>query len=517
MPQQCIKSCLDLNVYNAAVTDDASPRPPLAADEPRWQTYGCLALLLVGLYLALGPKIALSTWQVTATGNAAMDEALQWRKGTLALSHQFYESAESGGQYYNVVGLAFTVLAATLVSLSDLLTADPGGAGAGPAAGLSTAQYLALVALPLPLVAFWAFRAVTRSASWAAVMAAALIAGTSLAHVLAVCQTGSIYYINHVLAVIGLLIFGTEMLGKQRVLPALIGLILAAWSRQMTLLYALPLVWVAWRSSGIRDIVALGPRPASGQTSLTKDTKSTSPEAGVVSTTGAASVVAGTAEQELGRGGGQEGTAERELGRYGGTRKSAGGNGTSLSKRRRLLFAVIGIAIAVGVPMTLNALKFGNPLETGYQRLYAGRTDPIGRRAQSALFSLRYVPMHARAMNTAYPAWDIRAGTLFPDVSDANGGSIWLTSPLLLAVFTTARRWWADPARRVLMLGTLPVIAGLWCYHTTGANGAGCYRYALDIIPLWLLVVAPYCRGPRGLPLTLGCLAYSALYFNLLR
>ena len=66
------------------------------------------------------------------------------------------------------------------------------------------------------------------------------------------------------------------------------------------------------------------------------------------------------------------------------------------------------------------------------------------------------------------------------------------------------------------MIGTLPVVVGLWGYHTTGADGSGYYRYALDFLPLWLLVISPYTTGRRGRPLGLVCLAYSALYFNLL-
>ncbi len=250
---------------------------------------------------------------------------------------------------------------------------------------------------------------------------------------------GSVYDIDHVLAVVGLLIFASDLLGSRRFWPAAIGLALAAWSRQMTGLYALPLLWLA--------------RP-----------------------------------------------------------RRADGSGS----KRDLWIAVAGVAIVIALPMTLNTLKFGNPFETGYRYIYEGRTDPIGRSGREKLFGLRYVPGHLRAMNLAYPSWDIRGGTLYPDTSDVNGGSIWLTSPLLLGVFLTLPKWWRDPTRRMLMLATLPVIAGLACYHTTGAMSAGCYRYSLDFIPIWLIVIAPFVTTRRAAPWTLGCLAYSALYFNLL-
>jgi hypothetical protein len=166
--------------------------------------------------------------------------------------------------------------------------------------------------------------------------------------------------------------------------------------------------------------------------------------------------------------------------------------------------------------MTLNTLKFGNPFDTGYTLMYEGRSGPIAQRAHRQFFGPGHVKMHAMAMNLAFPSWDLRGGTLYPVTEDIDGGSIWLTSPLLLGVLVTCRSWWKDRRRRALMLGTLPVIAGLMCYHTTGAGGAGYYRYALDFIPIWLLVIAPYTMGRRGVPLTIACLAYSALYFNLL-
>jgi len=426
------------------------------AGEPRWKVYACLALLLAALAVVVGPKVRLLHWQVEPGGNTALDEALQWRRGNLALSHRFYESARAGEKYYNVTGLAFTLVSVAATTLTDagaLLCRRLGCAG--DAAAFPAPLYIALVALPLPIIAFYAFRGVMKDSPWAAVLAFYLIAGTALTHVLGVCQGGSIYYINHVLAVVGLLIFAADLLGRRRLWPAAIGLCLAAWSRQMTILYALPLLWAAWRAGATQ-------LEAQADAARSADADTPPPVS---------------------------------------------------SARRRAAFALLGMAVAVGVPALLNTLKFGSPFESGYTRLYEGRTDRIGRRAQEAVFGMRYIPMHARAMNTAYPCWDVRKSTPYADTADMNGGSIWLTSPILLGVFVTWRRWWRDPARRALMLGTLPVIFGLMCYHTTGADGAGCYRYSLDFIPVWLLVIAPYILTHRGNLLTVACLAYSTAYF----
>ncbi|MBK8270801.1 MAG: hypothetical protein IPK83_21840 [Planctomycetes bacterium] len=66
------------------------------------------------------------------------------------------------------------------------------------------------------------------------------------------------------------------------------------------------------------------------------------------------------------------------------------------------------------------------------------------------------------------------------------------------------------------MLATIPVIIGMWGYHTTESQQAGHYRYALDFIPIWFAVIAPYVTSRNAAPWTLGCLAWSALYFHTL-
>ncbi len=396
--------------------------------------YAYFSLLLVGLHLTVGPKLRLSEWHVNPSGNAALEEALQWKEGSLELHLNEYEVAHFGGKRYNVFGLAFVLICL----IGTTLTSWTGGG----ARDFYSTYYVALVALPLAPAAYLAFRSQTRSSAWGAALAAYLIGGTSLLHILQQCrgaQGGSVNAIDQVLSVTGLLIFAADLLGSRRIWPAALGLALSAWARPLTILYALPLLWSV--------------RP--GQSTV------------------------------------------------------------ALSRRSRWI-AIAALVFIAGVPMTLSFLKFGNPLQTGYRYLYEGRTDPVGRSGREQLFGLRYAPENLRAMNLAFPSWDIRAGAVYPDTSNVNGGSIWLTSPLLLGVFLTVPRWWRDSARRTLMLSTLPVLAGIACYHTTGAVNSGCFRYALDFIPIWLLVIAPYVATRRAAPWTLGCLAYSALYFNLL-
>jgi len=247
-----------------------------------------------------------------------------------------------------------------------------------------------------------------------------------------------------VLAVVGLLLIGGDLVWRRRIWPAAIGLLLAAWSRQLSFFYAAPLIVLAWI-----------PPP------------------------------------------------------------TADGNPPGRFSPWQPLFGVAALVIAVWLPARLNMAKFGDPLQSGYDLIYQDRTDPIAKRGREALFGTQYLPMHLYAMNLAYPAPDVRKSRLFLDVSNTHGGSIWLTSPILLGVVLTARRWWRDVARRGLMLASFAVMLGLMLYHTTGQD-PGYYRYALDFIPIWLLVIAPTLARLERRNLFVICLVYSCAYHFLL-
>ncbi|HVP13109.1 MAG TPA: hypothetical protein VMV94_18180 [Phycisphaerae bacterium] len=437
---------------------------PPSSCTPRWQVWGCLILMLVGLYLIVGPKVNLSKWRVTPDGNTALAEALAWRNGTLALSNDFQEDVHFNGSHYNVVGLAFVILSYVGTSLSDWLATYSGWQDS-PHEALHPVIFVMMVALPLPFLGYWAFRTVGKSPPWAAVLTVYLIAGTSLRPVLTYAGEGSIYKINHVLAVSGLLLIAGDLLGRRRIWPAVFGLALAAWSRQMTCLYALPLLGLAWERRA---------QTASGsQTGPTVHGEPLQPVAAMPPP-----------------------HSRRIPGRF--------------------FLALAGLVVIGGVPVTLNALKFGNPFDTGYLRMYDERLDKIGIDASRQFYGPDYLLRHAKAMFWAYPEWDIRGGQLYPVTDDIEGGSIWFTSPLLLAIVPTVIHWWQDRRARALMLASFLVMIAVMGYHTTGAQRAGFYRYSLDFIPIWLVVIAPYITTRRYIPFTLACLAYSTLYFNII-
>ncbi len=428
-----------------------------AGPAPSWHEWGCIALMLTALYLIVGPKITLSKWFVTTEGSTAAAEAVSWRKGTLALSPSVYEDVEYDGRRYNVVGLAFVIVSVIGTTLTEWL-------GGGPE-HFYAPLYVAVVALPVPFLGYWAFRTAGQPPPWAAVLTVYLIAGTSLRPMLSRAGGCDIYAINHVLAVSGLLMLSADLLGRQRIWPSLIGLALAVWSRQTTCFFAIPLLGLA-ASRGDDRLTAAGPPREDfvlpGDNAFNRSIRP--------------------------------------------ARRSSG----------KLIAALVGLAVIAAVPMTLNTLKFGNPVNFGYGLMYKGRLDKIALEAHRQFYGPTHFLRHAKAMHVAFPPLDIRGGMLYPVTDDIEGGSIWLTSPMLLALIPTFPHWWRNHRARALMLASFLVMFAVMGYHTTGAQQAGFYRYSLDFIPVWLVVLAPYITSRRGVPFTLGCLAYSALYFNII-
>lgn len=387
-----------------------------------------LLTTLAVLAAAAGWKLRLASWHVEGTTNTAVMESSSWLRGTFEIVGHRYEVAQVDGHAYNVVGLFFTLVCTLVQGVAQVVT----GVTRFP-----DGLYALIILMPLPLVAFWAFRQAGLSARAAAVFTVASILGTSLWPVLAQCGDGDLYSINHVIAVVGLFLIGGDLLGRRRLWPAGIGLCMAVWSRQMTCFYAPALLWIALRAS-------VG------------------------------------------------------------------------SRSRCTMHAIAWIALCAGLPMALNFAKFGNPLETGYRWLYEGRSDPIARAAQACFYGPANAPPHFRAMWTALPLLEIRHGRPMIDASDTPGTPLWFTTPVVIGVIFTARRWWADPARRALMLASFAVMLALMGYHTTAAQGSGHYRYALDFLPIWLLCISPYLLGPSGRVWTGLAFAWSIAYFMLL-
>ena len=103
--------------------------------------------------------------------------------------------------------------------------------------------------------------------------------------------------------------------------------------------------------------------------------------------------------------------------------------------------------------------------------------------------------------------------------SDGNnvGTSLWITTPLALWLLLGVGVWWKRPGARPLILGTLPILVGLALYHSPGYLQHGYNRFALDFLPIWLVVAAPAMFGGKRQWRTwfsLACIAWSLLYFQ---
>ncbi|MCG8409369.1 MAG: hypothetical protein MI923_29540 [Phycisphaerales bacterium] len=433
--------------------------------ESRWQIFGSFLLMMAAIQLVMGPKIRLSQWQVEADSNAAVAEGAAWKKGRLDLppvvngrlnwdypeivdnpshvKHRLHDSAflEENGKYYNVFPPMMSILTFMLSPVHERIMPD------GRIDIWLQTPFVLLVFWPLPIAGFIVFRRRTGDSLWAAVLTLAWMGGSAVLPNLHECQTGYLGQINHVISQVGLLILAADVLGKQRIWPGLIGILISTYTRQITFLYGLVLLWLAWRGGGFR----------------------------------------------------------------------------------RFVFCGVGLAVVAAPLLTLNYLKFGNPLDFGYRHIYKGREKGyMGARCLTyGMFSHKfilgvedaYANNHGNAyyMHIAPPEIDLKNSSLIEvKISDnnQNGTSLWITTPLAFWVLIAAGRWWRDRNCRILMLGTLPVMVGLLCYHSPGFMEHGYNRFALDFLPLWLVVVAPFTRGGWRTWLSLGFAAWSLLYFQ---
>ncbi len=381
-----------------------------------------LLLLYVALLVTLGPTVGFSEWASTPSNNPCAAEALAWTEGRLDVPSPGIDVATVGGRHYNVFPPLWTILCFVVFKIQLMTFGGP--------VSLGTMLFNLLVSLPVPILYFVAFRHAGAGRRWAAVLVFHAVAGTCLWTVAPGCRWDFIYSIQIVVSQIGLALLLLDLLGKQRLWVAGLGLLIATWSRQTCIAYALPLLWIAWRHPN---------------------------------------------------------------------------RGSSLVR------AGVPVLIAVAIPLTLNYLKFGSPFETGYRYI----DEVSGPDGVGDVFAFRFVPEHAYHMWLSPPslAWTHQGLSIS---GSAAGTAVWMGTPLLLFAFLDARRWWADRTRRVLMLGTLPVILAQLMYHGPSLGQAGYYRYTPDFVIIWLVVIAPWTSGGRRTWLTLACVAWSAFYFYMI-
>ncbi len=361
--------------------------------------------------------------------NAQIGEAEAWLAGRVELPWRLWDTALKDGRVLSHFPPMFTIVALAPVAMF----------GSVPHWFL-----VLLVVLPIPLLAYRLFLMRVGDPRWAVVLTLGLIFGTSLYPVMNAGLRGAgPYMVNQMLAVSGLLIFLGEVFGSKRVGVEGAGIVLAALSRQLTMAYCLPLVFLAyWQTP------------------------------------------------------------------------------SGSHRKRAVVLAVVGL-LCVGVPLTLDTIKFGHPLDTGYMYLYNDRPpDQFSRDAQThGLFSAHFVPRNLYYANVGLPRLQTIEVQGQPEHHlrpNRMGTGIWWTTPLLAWLFFDFRRILSDRRNVWLLIAAGVVFAALMFYHSTGYEQRGFNRYSLDYVPVLLAVVAPSCIRGRRRWISLAMVLWSVVYFRFL-
>ncbi len=232
-----------------SATAPSAPNPPpslsygsarlAARRESPWRIAGCLVLLLIAWWLIIEPSVRLSQWHVSPDLNPCFLEAQAWRHGTFELDQRVRYTALVDGRILNVYPPLFTFISRVAIAYG-LLQGLPENVFYAP-------WLLGVVALPLPFVGFWAFRQVVRRSEWAAVLTGCWLVGTAMWPVMRDAHSGLLNPVHSLLSTTGLMLIAGDLMGRKRIWPAAIGLLICAWSRQMTLPYGAAILWVAWR------------------------------------------------------------------------------------------------------------------------------------------------------------------------------------------------------------------------------------------------------------------------------
>ncbi|MHC4093426.1 MAG: hypothetical protein ACYSVY_24670 [Planctomycetota bacterium] len=387
-----------------------------------------LAVCYLAFLSLLDAKLWRPDWHLHPGLNVNVAEARAWLAGRLELDdaagpmQRPWDTAVYRDKVYSHFPPAFTLLSVLVLPWSPV--------------GFPHLLLVALLVLPLPGLAYLLFLRRTGRPLTATLVTVCYLLGTSLLPVVTwAVRSGQMYHVNHALSQVGLLIFLLELFGRRRIWLGGFALALAFWSRQLTLAYALPLVWMAY--ANVPD------------------------------------------------------------------------------RRRWRSRVALALAITVGMvslPLTLNALKFGHPLDTGYRHVYAGREDKLSREAEHGIFSLHFVPRNLYYTNLGLPRfYDIGGHWHLRPNMEATG--IWWTTPLLIYLLVFWRRIGRSGPGRTALLAVALIWVALLCYHSTGWEQRGYNRYSLDYVPMMLALVAPYCQRGRLRWVTPAAVAWSIAYF----
>lgn len=210
----------------------------------RYRVVLVVGLLYLASLVVLGPKLRFSQWYMSPGENPGALEAMVWHEGRLEMPGRGIDLALHEGRSYNVFPPLWTIICFVVYGLHGAMIGEP-LVFFGP-------LYVIILAGPIPICFYLAFRRSGLDMCWAAVLAFYAMAGTCLWPVATMCWNGWIYSIQLVLAQTGLALILIDMLGRRRFWLAGVGVLIATWSRQPCAVFALPVLWLAWRSPGRR-------------------------------------------------------------------------------------------------------------------------------------------------------------------------------------------------------------------------------------------------------------------------
>jgi hypothetical protein len=165
------------------------------------------------------------------------------------------------------------------------------------------------------------------------------------------------------------------------------------------------------------------------------------------------------------------------------------------------------VTLCVGVYLFLNYLRFGNPLDTGYGHIvYIGVLNE--RVNEYGVFSVRYFLFNLYTI--LLKGFDIEfEGKYYLNIKDMDlwGTSLLSASPFLVA---SVKAVWPLTLKIAAWTTIILILLGQLFYHNNGYHQVNTSRFALDFLPLLLVLTA---LGATHIPKWLfkGMIVYALL------
>ncbi|MEX1238455.1 MAG: hypothetical protein WEB30_02015 [Cyclobacteriaceae bacterium] len=174
---------------------------------------------------------------------------------------------------------------------------------------------------------------------------------------------------------------------------------------------------------------------------------------------------------------------------------------------RNFIALCLPLGVFVGIYLLYNYLRFGNPLDTGYGYIiYVGVLNE--RVLEHGVFSAKYVLFNLYSF--LIKGFNIEfEGKGYLNITDMDlwGTSLLSASPFLIASFKAV---WPGVLKISAWLTIITILTGHLFYHNNGFHQINTSRFALDFLPLLLVLTG---LGARHIPpwLFKGMIGYAVL------